>query len=175
MEPIPPSKSKVEDYADVTAWFAEPLVAYGLLKLPTIMGPKTQGVGAKYKYDALARRYRSLETGKFVSEANLPWPSNSGFTFSWKQTLKPGAKIDRFGELDGKFAGTPGATSSERGLPIGSEARPYTLLEVAKPVDVEAGFASPVSEFGASGGSIQYKFSNSIDYYIKNGTLRIVK
>jgi len=174
MEPIPPSKSKVEDYADITAWFAEPIVAYGLLKLPT-MGSSTRGTTAKFKYDAVARRYRSLESGRFVAEAKLPWPRNSGFSFSWKETLQPGKIIDRFGELDGSYAGTPGATISERGLPMGSEARPYTQLEVVKPIDVQAGFASPVPEFGATGGSLQYKFSNTIEYYIKNGTLRILK
>ncbi len=47
MEPIPPSKSKVEDNADVAAWLAEPLVAYGMLKIPTmrsgkVAGPKTE-------------------------------------------------------------------------------------------------------------------------------------
>ncbi|MCL6614016.1 MAG: glycohydrolase toxin TNT-related protein, partial [Firmicutes bacterium] len=132
--------------------------------------------GPRYIYDAKIGRYRDVLTGRFVAQRDLPYPSNQGFEYYSTGTLELGKIIDRFGALSGRYAGEPGASISARGMPPGSEALPYTKLEVIKPIDnVKIGPTAGVPEFAASGGAIQYYLPNSIDYLINNGYLRVIK
>ena len=131
--------------------------------------------GAKFGFDAKVGQYRELATGRFVSPKDLPWPSNRGFAGNPVETaLSKGSVIDRYGSLSGQYAGTPGATISERGMAAGAEGMRYTRLEVVKPITVPGGFAAAVSEFGASGGALQYFFEGGLQKWIDQGYLRIL-
>ena len=127
---------------------------------------------AKYIYDGKSSRYRNTENGRYVSQRNLPYPSNNGFASSSKGVIQKGQIIDRFGPAQGRFAGEPGATISGRGLPPGSEALPYIRYEVIKPLPAEIGPAAPVPEFNAVGGAIQYRFDQPISKLIEAGYLK---
>jgi len=152
----------------------------GLFDIATLgLGSKaspgaTPSGGAQYVFDAKAGQYRDLTNGQFVSPKNLPWPGNSGFSGKPVDTpLTPGLMLDRLGSLKGEFAGLPGASASERGLPAGSEGRPYTQLQVLKPLTVPSGPAAPVPAFGASGGATQFQFSGGIQQWIDSGHLGV--
>jgi RHS repeat-associated protein len=127
---------------------------------------------AKFVYDAKTKNYRNTQTGKFVSQKDLPYPPNDGFASSTKGPLRKGTLIDRYGK-DGRFAGKPGATISQRGLPPGSENLPYNKYEVIKTIPkVEKGPAAAVPDFGADGGKIQYKFDMSLEKLRLAGYIR---
>lgn len=85
-----------------------------------------------------------------------------------------GDVIDRFGSLTGQYAGTPGATISERGMAAGAEGMRYTKLEVIRQLTVPGGPAAEVPEFGANGGSMQYFFEGGLQKWIDLGYLRVV-
>jgi hypothetical protein len=147
------------------------------------LGDETGAVGkdigvssAKIRYDAKLHQYRDMRTGRMVSEEKLPWPKDSGFATKVKGTVQEGTIIDRFGKTSGRTAGEPGATISERGLPPGSEARPYHKYRVIKDIkDAEIGTASAVPEFDATGGSKQYLFKESLDALENKGYLEEIK
>jgi hypothetical protein len=131
--------------------------------------------GAKFGYDVKAGRYRDLETGRFISPKDLPWPGNRGFADSpVKTVLSEGTVIDRYGSLTGQYAGTPGTTIAERGMAAGTESLRYTRLEVIKPLTVLGGRAAAVPAFGARGGAIQYYLEGGLQKWIDLGYLRIV-
>jgi hypothetical protein len=132
-------------------------------------------IKAKYVYDAKSNRYRELGSGKYISQGKLPYPSDRGFKYSEQGGIKPGSQIDRFGDLDGRYAGKPGATISERGMPPGSEKMQYKKFEVVKEIPAEIGPASEVPDFGATGGATQYRFEKSLKYYLDNGYLKEIK
>ena len=48
-------------------------------------------------------------------------------------------------------------------MPIGTDKKPYTVFEVVKPVEVQAGKIAPW--FGEKGGGIQYEFSQKYQIY----------
>lgn len=110
-------------------------------------------------YDARTNNYRDTTTGQFVKASDLPWPSSGGFATSRTGILRRGTVIDRYGSPSGYVAGRPGDTVSQRGLPPGSEGRPYTQYEVVKTIrGAEIGTAAPVPAFDAAGGGRQYTF-----------------
>jgi len=117
-----------------------------------------------------------METGRMVSEGKLPWPKDWGFATKSKGTVKKGTIIDRFGKTSGRIAGEPGATISERGLPPGSEAKPYHKYRVIKEIkDADIGTASAVRKFDAVGGSKQYLFDESLEALKNKGYLEEIK
>lgn len=127
---------------------------------------------AKFVYDAKTRRYRNTESGQFVSQRNLPYPPNNGFASSSRGVVDKGTIIDRYGGLEGRYAGQPGATVLERGLPPGSEALPYQRYEALNPISAEIGPAAKVPDFAATGGATQYLFDQSISKLVQGGFLR---
>jgi len=129
---------------------------------------------AKYVYDASAKRYRNLTTGKFVNERDIPWPDNAGFASSTRQTIQPGTILDRYGSPSGRFLGEPGATVSERGMAQGSEYMQYTQYRVIKPFDAQVGPAAAVPEFGASGGATQYLPVTTVEQLVQDGYLEVI-
>jgi RHS repeat-associated protein len=134
--------------------------------------PKPTSISTeKFVYDVRTGRYRNTETGQFVSQRNLPYPPNRGFVSSSKGIVPKGTIIDRYGRPSGRYAGQPGTTISERGMPKGSESLEYHRYKVLKPIDAEIGPAAPVSDFGASGGSTQYLFNKSIEKLVQEGFL----
>lgn len=130
---------------------------------------------AKYVFDAKVGRFRSLETGKFVAARDLPWPSNAGFAKSWKQTIKPGTVLDRYGSPTGRFFGEPGASVSQRGMAQGTQNLPYTQYRVLKPFDAQVGPAAPVPAFGAEGGAMQYLPGRTVQQLLDDGFLEILR
>ncbi len=137
---------------------------------------KNSASKARYIYDVKNGRYRDLKTGKFVAKRELPYPKNRGFKNSKITTIKPGTEIDRYGKLSGSYAGQPGASVSQRGMPPGPEKLPYRKFRVVKKIPVEVGPAAEVPEFAATGGAKQYNlYENSIEYYLKKGYLEEIK
>jgi len=127
---------------------------------------------ARFVYDPTIARYRDTQTGRIVAQRDLPWPSNDGFASRRDDVLNPGTIIDRYGRPSGRYAGEPGASISERGLPPGTEALGYRRYEVVQPLPVEVGPAAGVKAFGAKGGATQYYFKRSIADLVKSGHLR---
>ena len=102
------------------------------------------------------------------------WPPNRGFDGNpTKVTLESGTLIDRYGYDGGTFVSPKGIPYTERLLPIGTDQKPYTVFEVVKPVEVQAGKIAPW--FGEKGGGIQYEFSQKISYLLQQGILRKVQ
>jgi hypothetical protein len=143
-------------------------------KMPEIKGPKnTKG----NTIDELSKK-GSSETDKgtrstqWVDEAgNIKWPPNNGFDGTpTTKTLKPGTIVDRYGGETGKFVSPKGTPYTNRSLPPGSDARPYNVYEVVKPIDVQSGKIAPW--FDQPGGGIQYQFPQSIEELIRSGHLR---
>ncbi len=109
----------------------------------------------------------------YNSDGSPIWPPNRGFDGSpTKITLETGTLIDRYGYDGGTFASPRGIPYTERALPIGTDQKPYTVFEVVRPVDVQAGKIAPW--FGEKGGGIQYEFSQKISELLQQGILRKV-
>jgi hypothetical protein len=130
---------------------------------------------ARFVYDAKAARYRSAESGQFVSARDLPWPGNAGFSSSAMETVPAGRILDRFGNASGRYLGEPGATASARGMAPGADAMPYAQYRVLTPFQARVGPAAPVPDFGASGGATQYLSGKSVQQLIDAGHLVRVK
>jgi RHS repeat-associated protein len=135
------------------------------------LGLAADGCGAEFVYDKRLNRYRDAKSGQIVSERQLPWPSNAGFVTRSSETLHEGHMVDRFGRPSGRYAGTPGASASERGLPPGALDRDYHMYRVLRPVEVDSGPAGPVPAFDAAGGSKQYMFRKPIADLLNEGAL----
>ena len=116
----------------------------------------------------------SGESEKYYNPDGSPiWPENRGFEGNPSTiTLEPGTRVDRFGYDSGTFVSPEGTPYTNRSLPIGTDAKPYTVFEVVLPVEVQAGKIAPW--FGEVGGGIQYEFSSSINELIEAGILRKV-
>ena len=95
---------------------------------------------------------------------------NSGFlTGPGTSTLLPGQQLIRYGP-DGRFVGFPGASPSQLGLPpwydVLYSPRP---LQLARPVNVEAGIARPA--WGRGGGATQMRLPGTVNQLISSGTI----
>ena len=118
---------------------------------------------------------KSDSTSNYYNPDGSPiWPPNRGFDGNpTKVTLEPGTLIDRYGYDGGTFVSPKGIPYTERSLPIGTDQKPYTVFEVVKPVEVQAGKIAPW--FGEKGGGIQYEFSQKISDLLQQGILRKVQ
>ena len=117
----------------------------------------------------------SGSTSKYYNPDGSPiWPPNRGFDGNpTKVILEPGTLIDRYGYDGGTFVSPKGTSYTERALPIGTDQKPYTVFEVVKPIEVQAGKIAPW--FGEKGGGIQYEFSQKISDLLEQGILRKVQ
>ena len=127
---------------------------------------------------SVSRAGYGVESGrnsKYYNPDGSPiWPPNRGFDGNpTKVTLEPGTLIDRYGYDGGTFVSPKGISYTERSLPIGTDQKPYTVFEVVKSVDVQAGKIAPW--FGENGGGIQYEFSQKISDLLEQGILRKVQ
>lgn len=123
----------------------------------------------------LASLYKGLKygTAKKVSESTDPthWPPNRGFLKEpSKLTLKPGTRIDRYGSEYGTFASPEGTPFPARALPGEAASKPYTVYEVVKSLEVDAGLTAPW--FDQPGLGVQYELPASINQLIELGILR---
>ena len=142
------------------------------LGLDSKSGYKDSGVGnGKDPW----RSYESGSLSNYYNPDGSPiWPPNRGFDGNpIKVTLEPGTLIDRYGYDGGTFVSPKGIPYTERSLPIGTDKKPYTVFEVVKPVEVQAGKIAPW--FGEKGGGIQYEFSQKISDLLQQGILRKVQ
>jgi len=107
------------------------------------------------------------------SPVESPWPPNRGFFGKTKTiVLKPGAVIDRFGRMGGKYVSPQGTPIPTRSLRPGTEKLPFLTFEVTKPITVEAGKIA--AWFGQPGGGIQYYLPRAARQLVASGHLRLV-
>jgi hypothetical protein len=101
----------------------------------------------------------------------VPWPGNNGFEGEPQDhTLKPGDKIDRYGDEKGSYVAPEGKKFSERSLPLDAAKKPMTRYIVLEEIRVKAGPTAPA--FGQRGGGAQYYFGDRpIRYHLSNGKL----
>lgn len=99
------------------------------------------------------------------------WPPNRGFLGDPVETvLRPGTRIDRFGEPRGTFVSPEKTLFSARSLRSTSINAPYHVYEVVQPITVQGGTVAPA--FGYGGGGIQYEFRQPIADLLKSGVLK---
>jgi hypothetical protein len=99
------------------------------------------------------------------------WPDNDGFAGTpSKYTLRPGTRIDRYGDEFGSFVSPEGTSFGARALPPGWEHKPYNSYEVIKPFDVNSGTTAPW--FDQPGGGTQYQLPMNINDLLKQGYIR---
>lgn len=110
-------------------------------------------------------KYYNQETGE------INWPPNNGFIDEQKiETLPQGTRVDRYGSDYGSFVAPYGTEYEKRSLPPGTENSQYSVFEVIKPINVQAGETAPW--FDEPGGGTQYKLPLSVDDLIDDGYLR---
>lgn len=103
-------------------------------------------------------------------DGSINWPENDGFFETPSNlTLKPGTKIDRYGNSLGKFVSPTGTPYEARSLAPGTENSSYHSYRVIKPINVLAGKTAPW--FDQPGGGIQYKLPMTIQELIDLGYL----
>ena len=99
------------------------------------------------------------------------WPSNKGAIGGENMTtLQIGTRIDRYGWPKGNFASPEGTPFSNRSLPSENIKLPFNSYEVVRPISVHESIISPW--FEQLGYGTQYRFTNSIQYYLDNGFLK---
>lgn len=107
------------------------------------------------------------------SDGSTWWTPKDGFDGDInKVILESGTRIDRFGYDDGYFVAPEGTLYTSRSRLIGTDTKTYTVFEVLKPVEVNAGKTVPW--FGEAGGGIQYQFNEQIFKLLDDGILRKV-
>jgi hypothetical protein len=101
------------------------------------------------------------------------WPSNRGFLGGpFKQTLKAGTIVDRYGFDTGRFTSPAGTPFERRALPVDYRSLPLRTYEVQQPLEVAAGATAPA--FGMPGLGIQYELPDSVRNLLSGGYLREV-
>ena len=123
----------------------------------------------------VVQRFKSGIDSRYYNPDGSPiWPPNKGFDGNpTKITLESGTLIDRYGYDGETFVSPKGVPYTERSLPLGTDKKPYTVFEVVKPIEVQAGKIAPW--FGEKGGGIQYEFSQKISELLEQGILRKVQ
>ena len=130
-------------------------------------------VAADY-YGNVGKVESGIDSRYYNPDGSPIWPPNKGFDGNpTKITLESGTLIDRYGYDGGTFVSPKGVPYTERSLPLGTDKKPYTVFEVVKPIEVQAGKIAPW--FGEKGGGIQYEFSQKISELLEQGILRKVQ
>ncbi|MCQ4119490.1 TNT domain-containing protein [Rhodococcus tibetensis] len=125
---------------------------------------------------ALSREF--LERGE-VDPEDLKWPDSKQYPDGFSSptdrhpaVLEPGARIDRFGDPNGRFVSPEGVPYHERALPPSNLERGYHRYEVLREIPVWVGQAAPAQ--GMPGGGLQYLSSHTVEELISGGYLREV-
>ena len=116
-----------------------------------------------------------LSNQKYFTPKGEPiWPPNRGFAGETTEVvLKPGTRLDRYGQDTGQFVSPEGTPLEMRSLPPGAEKRPYHIYEVVKEFKATSG---EIAEwFGQPGKGIQYEFNQTIQELLDAGIIREVK
>ena len=122
---------------------------------------------------ALKTHNRALQTVGHVGLSNIPvkWPVNNGFVNYGRSSLIPGARLDRFGGLQGRFLAPIDTEFSMRSLPLNTSRTPYRTFEVVKSFEVTAGQTAPW--FNQPGMGLQFNTDIPIKQLIDEGYLKI--
>lgn len=130
--------------------------------------PPTDELYLKYKDVYQNDLYFNQVTG------DIRWPIDDGFAeYPETITLQPGTIIDRYGSDYGTFTSPKGIPYANRALAPGTEFKPYSILEVVKPIEVQVGKIAPW--FNQPGGGIQYMLPDTVDELLDLGVLRRVQ
>ena len=102
------------------------------------------------------------------------YPVNNGaIGWSINMTLQPGTRIDRFGELGGRYMSPSGVAIEQRSLSPNAASGSLTRFEVIRPIpNVEGSIIAPAH--GQVGGGIQYLLPRPVHTYVPN-YLRIIE
>ena len=103
----------------------------------------------------------------------VKWPPNDGFLNSGRSTMVPGTRLDRFGGNGGRFLAPEGTPFGARALPPGAQNSRYSVFEVARPFEVNAGPAAPW--FNQPGRGLQYLPDVPVRNLIDDGFLRVIR
>ena len=118
--------------------------------------PPTDELYLKYKNVYQNDLYFNQATG------DIRWPIDDGFAeYPETITLQPGTIIDRYGSDYGTFTSPQGIPYANRALAPGTELKPYSVFEVVKPIEVQAGKIAPW--FNQPGGGVQYVLPDTVD------------
>lgn len=100
------------------------------------------------------------------------FPANMGFAEGpYQASLIPGAIIDRYGFKDGYFVAPQGTPIANRSLIPSTPTSSLNTFEVIKPIQVNAGTASPF--YGQPGGGMQFELPKSTSTLIDEGYLKL--
>lgn len=124
----------------------------------------------------------SSNFGQFVKnegqvQANLGiWPPNSGgYAPTYGTMLDVGMQLDRFGYPGGAFVSPLGASFESRALPPSYlDTKPYFQYEVIQPIPGVTE-AKALPWFGQPGMGTQFQLPNPVQYYLENGSLKVIK
>lgn len=122
-----------------------------------------------------SKAYKAAEktlAQKWLNEdGKINWPPNAGFVESpQKIALKPGAKIDRYGDRDGSYFSPAGTPFEHRGLPESFKQAPKMTYEILKELPATSGIAAPW--FDQPGGGTQHKLDMSVFELERQGYIK---
>jgi hypothetical protein len=116
---------------------------------------------------------RSVATNTAKVSDDIVWPENYGFDGKGTTTLRPGARIDRYGPETGRFTSPKGVPIEGRAMHSSSDLSDYHVYEVVKPVAVEVGPVRPwFGQPGWGAGGVQYRLPQSVGSLCDAGVLR---
>lgn len=99
------------------------------------------------------------------------WPSNNGALGGENmRTLQPKTVVTRYGSPEGNFASPQGTPFADRALPNSYSTKAFNSYEVIKPISVHESLARPW--FNQPGMGTQWRFNNTIEWYLQNGYLK---
>ncbi|WP_127573112.1 TNT domain-containing protein [Georgenia faecalis] len=131
------------------------------------------------------QRYGPLDRQEFYDRY---WDPADGASGSWRypadegfaapprpNTIEPGDVLDRLGRPGGSYASPEGTPYAERALPPSSVGADYHRYEVLRPLPDTVTEGPIAPWFEQPGGGLQYKFDETIDWYIEHGYLRKIE
>ena len=103
------------------------------------------------------------------------WPEKDGFFGGYSKThvLKPGSRVDRFGQGNGRFVSPRGTPFKARGLPSTRRGDPYTGYEVVRRLPVRKGLVAPWKD--SVGFGIQYHLPAGAQDLVDAGYLKVLE
>jgi len=104
------------------------------------------------------------------------WPPNGGaYAPTYDTTLDVGTQLDRYGYPGGNYLSPLGDSFEGRALPSSYETtKPYFQYEVTQPISgVTQSNALPW--FGQRGMGAQFQTPNSVQWYLDNGYLKVIR
>lgn len=122
-----------------------------------------------------SKAYKAAEktlAHKWLNEdGKIKWPPNAGFVEPpQKIVLKPGARIDRYGDRDGSYFSPAGTLFEHRGLPESFRQAPRMTYEILKELPATSGIAAPW--FDQPGGGTQHKLDMSVFELERQGYIK---